>query len=63
MPSWKSLAVAFWIYAALPLCAQSAAKPDVEARIHRIEADVVDMPMGEKKPPLRLDLRKLMRSL
>jgi CubicO group peptidase (beta-lactamase class C family) len=33
----------------------------LEARIHRVETDVVDMPMGEIKPPLRLNLLKLMQ--
>jgi len=41
--------------------AGSAQNPDAqEARIHRIEATVVDMPMGENEPPLRLELKKLM---
>ncbi len=54
------LTVALSICTVLPLGAQS--NPDTqEARIHRIEATVVDMPMGEKKPPLRLDLLKLMQ--
>lgn len=72
MPSMKStvrpvLAVAFLMCVTLPLSAQSqtsagsAQNPDAqEARIHRIEATVVDMPMGENEPPLRLELKKLM---
>jgi CubicO group peptidase (beta-lactamase class C family) len=40
--------------------ASSAQNPDLEARIRRIEATVVDMPIGENEPPLRLDLHKLM---
>jgi CubicO group peptidase (beta-lactamase class C family) len=32
-----------------------------EARIHRIEAMAVDMSVGEKEPPLRLDLNTLMK--
>jgi CubicO group peptidase (beta-lactamase class C family) len=31
------------------------------ARIQRIEASLVDMPMGQNEPPLRLDLPKLMQ--
>jgi CubicO group peptidase (beta-lactamase class C family) len=51
---------AFSICTVLSLGAQS--NPDSqEARIHRVEATVVDMPMGAKKPPLRLDLLKLMQ--
>jgi CubicO group peptidase (beta-lactamase class C family) len=34
---------------------------DQEARMHRVEATVVDMPMGEKQAPLRLDLPQLMK--
>lgn len=41
--------------------ASSAQNPgDREARIRRIEATVVDMPIGDNEPPPRLDLRKLM---
>jgi CubicO group peptidase (beta-lactamase class C family) len=41
--------------------AGSAQNPDAqEARIHRIEATAVDMPMGENEPALRLELKKLM---
>jgi len=54
------LTLAFSICAVLPLGAQSS--PDTqEARIHRVEATVVDMPMGGSKPPLRLELLKLMQ--
>jgi CubicO group peptidase (beta-lactamase class C family) len=49
------LAAGFWMEA------QSPRNPDVnEARISRIEAVVVDLPMGENEPPLRLDLQRLM---
>jgi CubicO group peptidase (beta-lactamase class C family) len=51
------LAVAFSICMALPVNADSADP----ARIHRIEANVVDMPLSENQPPLRLDLEKLMQ--
>jgi len=71
MPSLKSivhLAVAFSIYITLPLGAQSkssagsAQNPGADkARIHRIEASVVDMPIGGNELPLRLDLQKLMQ--
>ena len=71
MPSLKStvhLAVAFSIYITLPLGAQSkssagsAQNPGADkARIHRIEASVVDMPIGGDELPLRLDLQKLMQ--
>jgi len=54
------LTVALSICTDLPLGAQSNPNTQ-EARIQRIEATVVDMPMGEKKPPLRLDLLKLMQ--
>ena len=41
--------------------APSATNPDAQgARIQRIEAAVVDLPMGANQPPLRLDLQKLM---
>src|SRR5437879_10406500 len=52
------LAVGLSLYIAVALVAQSDADA---ARIHRIEAKVVDMPMGENEPPLRLDLPKLMQ--
>src|SRR6266496_1045459 len=62
------LAIAFSIYITLPLGAQSKTSTgsvqnsDADgARIHRIEATVVDVPMGENEPPLRLDLQKLMQ--
>ena len=56
MPSFKTaLAAAFSLLVTLPLAAQS------NPHIQRIEAAVVDMPMGEKEPPLRLDLEKLMQ--
>ena len=52
---------------ALHLPAQSTASlgsaensGDQNARIHRIEANAVDMSIGENKPPLRLDLQRLM---
>ena len=67
MPFLKStvypiLAVAFSIYIALPLGAQSkTSAASAQARIHRIEANVVDLPMGENEPSLRLDLQKLMQ--
>jgi len=37
-----------------------AQAPAQEARIQRIEATTVDMPMGGLEPPLRLSLQKLM---
>jgi CubicO group peptidase (beta-lactamase class C family) len=52
------LAVALWLNIPLHLAAQSGL---AQARIHRIEAGVVDMPMGQNEPPLRLDLQKLMQ--
>ncbi len=73
MPPLKSilrpvLAVVFLIHLTGLLGAQTqtsvapARNPDAqEARIHRIEAAVVDMPMGENEPRLRLDLPKLMQ--
>src|SRR5271169_3513392 len=65
MPSLKSilfpfLTVAFSICAAQLLGAQSNSDTQ-EARIHRVEATVVDMSVGAKEPPLRLDLMKLMQ--
>jgi len=61
------LAVASWICLASHLVAQSKTfagsvrnPGDEEARIRRIEATVVDMPIGENGPPLRLDIQKLM---
>jgi len=72
MPSIKStvrpvVAVAFLICVTLQLGAQSqtsagsSQNPDAqEARIRRIEASAVDMPMGANEPPLRLDLQRLM---
>lgn len=53
------IAVALSLNITLTLGAQSPAVDT--ARIHRIEATVVDMPMGENEPPLRLDLPKLMQ--
>lgn len=54
------IVVIFSFGAAQPLGAQST--PDTqEAHIRRVETNVVDMPMGEKEPPLRLDLLKLMQ--
>ena len=62
------LAVAFFISVPLHVNAQSetpaAPTPnpgDQEARIHRIEATAVEMPMGESEPPIRLDLQRLMQ--
>ena len=55
------LAMVFCIHTALPLGAQPSPKPADQARIQRIEATVVDMPMGGNEPPLRLDLLKLMQ--
>ena len=62
------LAIAFLVCLTSHLGAQSkpsagfAQNPDAqEARIQRIEATVVDMPMGGNEPPLRLDLEKLMQ--
>jgi CubicO group peptidase (beta-lactamase class C family) len=64
MPSLKStvshLLTVFSICAVLPLGAQSNPNA-LEARIHRIEATVVNMPTGGNEPPLRLDLLKLMQ--
>ncbi len=60
-------AVASWMCLASHLAAQSKASAgsvqnpgDEEARIRRIEATVVDMPIGENEPHLRLDIVKLM---
>lgn len=73
MPSLKSsvgtvLAFIFLIHFTMPLSAQtetslsSARNPDAqETCIHRVEAAVVDMPIGENEPRLRLDLPKLMQ--
>jgi CubicO group peptidase (beta-lactamase class C family) len=38
-----------------------AASSGQEARIQRIEAQVLDLPMGEKEPPLRLNLAQAMQ--
>ena len=58
----------FFFFSALQLDAQSKTssdsprKPnDLESRIHRVEATVVDLPMGENQAPLRLDLPQLMK--
>ena len=58
----------FFFFSALQLDAQSKTssdsprKPnDLESRIHRVEARVVDLPMGENQAPLRLDLSQLMK--
>jgi CubicO group peptidase (beta-lactamase class C family) len=40
---------------------QVNADTDQEARIHRVEATAVDMPVGENEPPVRLGLEKLMQ--
>jgi CubicO group peptidase (beta-lactamase class C family) len=54
-------AVLLVLAAGFSMEAQSPRNPDVnEARISRIEAVVVDLPMGENEPPLRLDLQRLM---
>jgi CubicO group peptidase (beta-lactamase class C family) len=60
------LAVAFWTCLTSYLVAQSKVSAgqepgDSEARIRRIEATVVDMPIGENEPPLRLGIVKLMQ--
>jgi CubicO group peptidase (beta-lactamase class C family) len=62
------LAVVFLTCITLHLKAQSktsagsAQDPgDQEARIHRIEATAVEMPMGQNEPPVRLDLQQLMQ--
>jgi CubicO group peptidase (beta-lactamase class C family) len=63
MPSLKSSVfpvIAFSICAVLPLDAQSNPNTQ-EARIRRVETDVVDMRMGGNEPALRLDLLKLMQ--
>jgi CubicO group peptidase (beta-lactamase class C family) len=39
----------------------AAASSGQEARIQRIEAQVLDLPMGEKEPPLRLNLAQAMQ--
>jgi CubicO group peptidase (beta-lactamase class C family) len=53
------LAVGLSLYITITVGAQS---PTADAaRIHPIEATVVDMPMGENEPALRLDLPKLMQ--
>jgi CubicO group peptidase (beta-lactamase class C family) len=62
------MVVAFFICVTLHLNAQSKASADPtqnpddqEARIHRIEATAVEMPMGGTEPPVRLNLKKLMQ--
>jgi len=62
------LTFSLWLYVTVTVGAQSntpagsAKSSDADAaRIHRIEATVVDMPMGENEPPLRLNLSKLMQ--
>ena len=50
-----------WLVAACVCGLQVNADTDQEARIHRVEATVVDMPMGENEPPVRLGLEKLMQ--
>jgi CubicO group peptidase (beta-lactamase class C family) len=61
MLSSKSTALSvLTVCAILPLVAQSNPETQ-EARIHRVEATVVDMPMGGNEPPLQLDLLKLMQ--
>ena len=61
-----SLKSTIFFIVALSICTvqPAGAQPNPntqEARVHRVETNVVDMPMGEKKPPLRLDLLKLMQ--
>ncbi len=60
--------IAFFLCCALRLEAQS--KPsadsarkqeDLESRVHRVEATLVDLPMGENQPPLQLGLLQLMK--
>ena len=40
--------------------ASKTASPGEEARIHRIETGVVEIPTGKDEPPLRLNLQQLM---
>jgi CubicO group peptidase (beta-lactamase class C family) len=63
-----ALVVAFLVSIMLHLNARSEASAgsaqnpgDQEARIQRIEATAVEVPMREAEPPLRLDLQKLMQ--
>jgi CubicO group peptidase (beta-lactamase class C family) len=62
------LAVAVVLSSANPLAAQCDARADdgkgnnQAARIHRIEASTVDIPIGEGQPPLRLTLTELMHA-
>jgi CubicO group peptidase (beta-lactamase class C family) len=60
--------IAFFLCCALQLDAQSKTSADSaqkheeqEGRIHRVEATVVDVPMGENQAPLQLDLPQLMK--
>ena len=60
--------MALLLSSALQLVAQtrpstdSSRKPDdQETRIHRVEATLVDLPMGEGQAPLRMDLLQLMK--
>src|SRR5712675_95336 len=53
------LSLALLLY--LPLNAGAQSGTADAARIHRIETTVVDMPMGEHEPALRLDMQKLMQ--
>jgi CubicO group peptidase (beta-lactamase class C family) len=62
------LTIAYFLSCALQLHAQSkssANSPEKlakqEARMHRVEATVVDLPMGEGQAPLRMDLLQLMK--
>jgi len=45
---------------ALAVAALAATAGDDKTRIQRIEANVVDLPLGDKEAPLRLDLKQLM---
>jgi CubicO group peptidase (beta-lactamase class C family) len=60
--------IAFFFSCALQAGAQSkipsdapSKKENQETRIHRVEATVVDLPMGENLAPLRMDLLQLMK--
>ena len=63
-----ALVIGLFFLCALQLHAQSKTSTDTpgkqeeqEARIHRVEATVVDLPMGENQAPLRMDLLQLMK--
>jgi len=62
------LTIALFFSCALQSGAQSKSstnslqkQADQETRIHRVEAAVVDIPMGENQAPLRMDLLQLMK--